>query len=93
MRDVIAGFNLNTGHLTNGQRGDSEGDFQSNFGIAVDPNDCGHVYVADTHNERVQIFTKKMEIIRVIGKNDHHGCGENNKDKCVFRPPGLFLND
>lgn len=50
--------------------------------IAVGANDCGHVYVADSHNERIQIFTKEMELIRVIVKADHHGCGEENKAAC-----------
>lgn len=49
-----------------GYAGDDIGEFRSPFGIAVDPNDCGHVYVADTLNERIQIFTKDMEIVSVI---------------------------
>ena len=64
-------------HASNGQRGDGDGEFQSVFGIAVDPSNCGHVYVADTWNERLQIFTKAMQLIRIIGKADHHGCGQD----------------
>ncbi|MBI4719753.1 MAG: 6-bladed beta-propeller, partial [Chitinivibrionia bacterium] len=38
-----------------GTSGTAPGQFQFPFGIAVDGN--GRVYVADSHNDRVQVFS------------------------------------
>lgn len=48
-------------------RGDGNCNFVHPFGMTIDEADCGHIYVADSHNKRVQIYTKDWLHIRSIG--------------------------
>ena len=48
-------------------RGAGNCNFVHPFGMAVDEADCGHIYIADSHNKRVQIYTKEWLHVRSIG--------------------------
>ena len=44
-----------------------DGQFQYPFGVAINSFDGGHVYVADTYNQRVQEFTNLGVFVRQWG--------------------------
>ena len=50
-----------------GQLGSGDGQFQYPFGVAINSFDGGHVYVADTYNQRVQEFTNLGVFVRQWG--------------------------
>ena len=55
--------------------GSGEKEFKSPCGIACDST--GKVYVADTGNNRIQVFTTEGTFLRMFGK---HGCGSGELD-------------
>ena len=61
--------------LTNGK-----GQFRYPHGIACDST--GNVYVADTCNDRIQVFTAEGKFLRMFGRSGG-GRGELNKPYCV----------
>ena len=50
-----------------GQLSSGDGQFQYPFGVASNPSDDGHVYVADTYNQRIQEFTNLGVFVRQWG--------------------------
>lgn len=52
--------------LTIGERGDSEGKFNSPTNIAL--NREGNIYVVDTNNFRVQVFDPEGKFMKIIGR-------------------------
>ena len=52
--------------------------FDTPFGIAVDESSCGHIYIADSQNKRVQIYTKKWLHVRSIGNRGEMNGVEGN---------------
>jgi len=59
-----------------GYSGTGDGGFDHPFGIAVD--DAGHIYVADTHNQRIQKFTSSGAFVTKWGGTFGSGDGEFN---------------
>lgn len=49
-----------------GQRGSAEGQFKLPRGLAVSPVD-GHIYVADSSNHRVQVFSASGQFVKSFG--------------------------
>ena len=63
-----------------GRHGSEKGNFSDPRGIACDRS--GRVYVADTDNHRVQVFTAEGKLLRVVGKHGQ-GSGELDNPICV----------
>lgn len=65
--DNVALLSLTEGHVvqTFGTRGSAQGQFDSPFGVSVDPHQ-GHLWVADFYNNRVQLFTEEGHFIRLF---------------------------
>jgi len=55
-----------TFHFSFGQEGDGPGEFNRAEGLGVDPED--RVYVADSCNHRIQVFSSKGEFLREHGR-------------------------
>ena len=62
-----------------GRRGSVKGHFSSPRGIACDST--GKVYVADTDNHRIQVFTAEGKFVKMFGR---HGQGKGELDRPVF---------
>ena len=54
-----------------GEHGQDEGDFRFPYGVSFDR--AGNVYVADTGNHRIQVFSADGEFIRKLDKCDNAG--------------------
>jgi tripartite motif-containing protein 2/3/tripartite motif-containing protein 71 len=52
--------------LGSGKKGDSEGEFESPWGVACDST--GKVYIADSFNHRIQVFTPEGKFLRTFGE-------------------------
>ena len=65
---------------TFGKRGSGKGQFESPYGIACDST--GKVYVADSWNHRIQVFTAEGKFLRMFGKCGT-GRGEVNCPLCI----------
>jgi len=71
----------------NGSAGNKNGEFSSPFGVAV--NSTGAVYVADSSNQRVQVFSSTGQFLFKINKTS----GGNGKGNGEFaQPEGVGIN-
>ena len=59
---------------TIGREGSGNGEFNSPWGISCDST--GNVYVADTHNHRIQVFAAEGTFLRmyVFGSDNEGSC-------------------
>jgi DNA-binding beta-propeller fold protein YncE len=69
--------------FTFGTFGSGNGQFNSPWGIATDPNN--NVYVTDTNNQRVQIFDASGNFVGAFGSN-------GNGDEQFLAPRGVGVN-
>ena len=72
-RIQILNFDLSTSVLSFGKKGSGKGCFDHPFSVACDST--GNVYVADTFNHRIQIFTAEGKFLRMFGRRGE-GRGE-----------------
>ena len=70
-------------HLTLGSRGGGDGEFRAPRGMTVDS--AGDVYVADTDNDRIQVFDSDGNFLRKWGSE---GFGNNQ----FFGPRDVALD-
>ena len=82
-RIQILNFDLSTSVLSFGKKGSGKGCFNSPSSIAFDST--GKVYVADTNNHRIQVFTAEGRFLRMFGRRGQ-GKGELNS------PIGVAIN-
>ena len=57
-----------------GKEGSAPGEFCRPEGVAVD-SETGHIYIADNHNNRIQIFSETGQYIHHFGENSFQPCG------------------
>ena len=67
-RIQILNFDLSTSVLSFGKKGSGKGCFDCPNSVAFDST--GNVYVADTRNHRIQVFTAQGKFLRMFGKLD-----------------------
>ena len=74
-----------TGYGVFGERGSDLGQFTSPMGVACDST--GKVYVADSGNHRVQVFTAEGQFVRTIGT------GEEGDEEGLNWPAGVAVDN
>ena len=72
-RIQILNFDLSTSVLSFGKKGSGKGCFDCPYSVAFDST--GNVYVADTLNHRIQVFTAEGKFLRMFGRRGE-GRGE-----------------
>ena len=84
-------FNKEGAHVrtigVTGQRGSGNHQFDTPWGLCVEPGAAGHLYVTDTNNHRVQVFNKAGAYVRTIGVTGQQGTGTHQLD----RPEGVAV--
>ena len=70
-RIQILNFDLSTSVLSFGKKGSGKGCFDCPYSVACDST--GNVYVADTRNHRIEVFTAEGKFLRMFGR---HGKGK-----------------
>ena len=74
-RIQVLNSDLTFSNIIGGKRGSKSGQFALPWGVTCDST--GNVYVADSANNRIQVFTASGKFLRKFG---HHGKGEGELD-------------